>query len=62
MIGYIRRLKDAYHLTPEETERQEKGRRLWVLFDESGFDVKVGDCVDCYSYAMDKDITILSIH
>ena len=62
MIAYIRRIKDAYQLTDEETERQEKGRRLWVLFDEAGLDIKVGDCVDCYAYAMDRDITILSLH
>lgn len=62
MIGYLKRLQDAYHLTDEETERQEKGRRLFVLFDETGFDACVGDCVKCTSYAIDRDIQIMPIH
>lgn len=62
MIGYLRRLPDAYRLTPEEAEKHEKGRRLWVLFDETGFDVVVGDCVECTIAAQNRGIAIQTIH
>lgn len=62
MTGYLRRLIDAYRLTAEEAERHEKGRRLWVLFDETGYDVAVGDCVECTKVAWKRGITIQTIH
>lgn len=62
MIGYMKRIAEAYHLSPEETERHEKGRRLWVLFDENGFDIAVGDCVTCTKAAIDRDIRVMALH
>lgn len=56
MIGYLRLYRDAYG------KEDAKGRRLWVLFDETGFDVACGDCVHCTMVAIRCDITILTVH
>ena len=56
MIGYLRLYRDAYG------QDDPKGRRLWVLFDETGFDLVVGDCVHCTQVAWDRVITILTVH
>lgn len=56
MIGYLRLALDVYG--PEH----DKGRRLWILYDETGFDVAVGDCVHCTQVAWERSIAILTIH